>query len=63
MKILERFLKVREYDKKTMVLAKVLDYDNQYVYTDENGKIVKHIPTMWIIEKVYEDNSMINGGI
>ena len=54
MLILEKEYKFRNHDKKWMLLGKILDHDNMYKYTDEDGNVVKYIPQKWIILNVYD---------
>lgn len=44
MNILETAWKQRDYDGKWEKLAKVMDYDNKYVYKTESGNRMTYVP-------------------
>ena len=52
--ILETQFKQREYDGKWEQIAKIVDYDNKYVYQTESGSGVTLIPEKWITIGVYD---------
>jgi hypothetical protein len=54
MNILETAWKQREYDGKWEKLAKVMDYDNKYVYKSESGSNLTYIPTKWMTVGVFD---------
>lgn len=54
MNILETQWKQREYDSKWEKLAKVMDYENKYVYKNESGSNLTYIPTKWITVGVFD---------
>ena len=54
MNILETQFKQREFDGKWEKLAKVMDYDNKYVYKSETGSNLTYIPTKWMTVGVFD---------
>lgn len=54
MNILETMFKQRDYDGKWEKLAKVMDYDNKYVYKSESGSNLTYIPTKWMTVSVFD---------
>ena len=54
MNILETAWKQRDYDSKWEKLAKVMDYDNKYVYKSETGNTLAYIPTKWMTVGVFD---------
>ena len=54
MNILETMFKQRAYDGKWEKLAKVMDYDNKYVYKSESGSNLVYIPTKWMTVGVFD---------
>lgn len=54
MNILETQWKQRDYDGKWEKLAKVMDYDNKYVYKSETGNTLAYIPTKWMTVGVFD---------
>jgi hypothetical protein len=54
MNILETMFKQRAYDGKWEKLAKVMDYDNKYVYKSESGSNLTYIPTKWMTVGVFD---------
>ena len=54
MNILETAFKQRNYDGKWEKLAKVMDYDNKYVYKSESGSNLTYIPTKWMTVGVFD---------
>ena len=54
MNILETSFRQREYDGKWEKLAKVMDYENKYVYKSESGGNLTYIPTKWVTVGVFD---------
>ena len=54
MNILETAFKQRQDDGKWEKLAKVMDYDNKYVYKSESGSNLTYIPTKWMTVGVFD---------
>jgi hypothetical protein len=54
MNILETAWKQRDYDGKWEKLAKIMDYDNKYVYKSESGSNLTYIPTKWMTVGVFD---------
>lgn len=54
MNILETQFKQREYDGKWEKLAKVMDYDNKYVYKTESGNRMTYVPEKWMTVGVFD---------
>ena len=54
MNILETQFKQRSYDSKWEKLAKVMDYENKYVYKTETGSTLAYIPTKWVTVGVFD---------
>lgn len=54
MQILEEDFKQRAYDGKWERIGKIMDMDNAYSYTNENGGRVTLIPEKWITLGVYD---------
>lgn len=54
MNILETQFKQRAYDGKWEKLAKVMDYDNKYVYKTESGNRMTYVPEKWVTVGVFD---------
>ena len=54
MNILETQFKQREFDGKWEKLAKVMDYDNKYVYKTESGNKMTYVPEKWMTVGVFD---------
>lgn len=54
MNILETSWKQRTYDGKWEKLAKIMDYENKYVYKSETGSNLTYIPTKWMTVGVFD---------
>ena len=54
MEILEYQFKQRAYDGKWERIARILDKENEYSYTNEYGNKTTYIPTRWITVGVYD---------
>lgn len=54
MNILETQWKQRDYDGKWEKLAKVMDYDNKYVYKTESGNRMTYVPEKWVTVNVFD---------
>jgi hypothetical protein len=54
MNILETQWKQREYDGKWEKLAKIMDYDNKYVYKTESGSRITYTPEKWTTVGVFD---------
>jgi hypothetical protein len=54
MNILETQWKQREYDGKWEKLAKIMDYDNKYVYKTESGSRMTYTPEKWATVGVFD---------
>lgn len=54
MNILETQFKQRAYDGKWEKLARIMDYDNKYVYKSESGQKMTYIPTKWATVGVFD---------
>jgi hypothetical protein len=54
MNILETAFKQRDYDSKWERLARVMDYDNKYVYKSESGQKMTYVPTKWVTVGVFD---------
>ena len=54
MNILETQFVQRAYDSKWEKLARVMDYDNKYVYKSESGQRMTYVPTKWMTVGVYD---------
>ena len=54
MNILETQFKQRAYDGKWEKLARVMDYDNKYVYKSESGQRMTYVPTKWMTVGVFD---------
>jgi hypothetical protein len=54
MNILETAFKQRDFDGKWEKLAKVMDYENKYVYKSETGSNLTYIPTKWVTVGVFD---------
>ena len=54
MNILETQFVQRAYDDKWERIARVMDYDNKYVYKSESGQKMTYIPTKWVTVGVYD---------
>ena len=46
--------KQRTHDGKWVKWGRVVDFDNVYEYTAENGRKVKLLPMKWVILNVYD---------
>jgi hypothetical protein len=44
----------RAYDGKWEKLAKVMDYDNKYVYKTESGNRMTYVPEKWMTVGVFD---------
>lgn len=54
MNILETQFKQRAFDGKWEQIARIIDHENSYSYTNEYGNKATYIPTRWITIKVYD---------
>lgn len=54
MNILETQFVQRAYDGKWEKLARVMDYENKYVYKSESGQRMTYVPTKWMTVGVYD---------
>ena len=54
MNILETQFKQRAYDNKWEKIARVMDYDNKYVYKSESGQRMTYVPTKWMTVGVFD---------
>jgi hypothetical protein len=54
MNILETQFVQRDYDGKWEKLAKVMDYDNKYVYKTESGNRMTYVPEKWMTVGVFD---------
>jgi hypothetical protein len=54
MNILETQFVQRAYDGKWEKLAKVMDYDNKYVYKTESGNRMTYVPEKWMTVGVFD---------
>jgi hypothetical protein len=54
MNILETQFVQRAYDSKWEKLARVMDYENKYVYKSESGQRMTYVPTKWMTVGVYD---------
>jgi hypothetical protein len=54
MNILETQFKQRDYDSKWEKLARVMDYDNKYIYKSESGQKMTYVPTKWVTVGVFD---------
>ena len=54
MNILETRFRQREYDGKWEKLAKVMDYENKYVYKTESGNRMAYVPEKWMTVGVFD---------
>ena len=54
MNILETQFTQRAYDGKWEKLAKVMDYDNKYVYKTESGNRMTYVPEKWMTVGVFD---------
>lgn len=54
MNILETQFKQRPYDNKWEKIARVMDYDNKYVYKSESGQRMTYVPTKWMTVGVFD---------
>lgn len=52
--ILETQFKQRAFDGKWERIAKIMDYDNKYVYKSETGQRMTYVPTKWVTIGVYD---------
>lgn len=52
--ILETQFKQRAFDGKWERIAKIMDYDNKYVYKTETGQRVTYVPEKWVTVGVYD---------
>ena len=52
--ILESQIVQRDFDKKWERIVKVMDYENSYTFSNENGVPVTLIPEKWITVAVYD---------
>ena len=54
MNIIETQFVQRAYDGKWEKLAKVMDYDNKYVYKTESGNRMTYVPEKWMTVGVFD---------
>lgn len=54
MNILETDFVQRAYDGKWEKLARIMDYDNKYVYKSESGQRMTYTPTKWVTVGVFD---------
>ena len=54
MNILETQFVQRAYDSKWEKLARVMDYENKYVYKSESGQRMTYVPTKWMTVGVFD---------
>lgn len=54
MNILETDFAQRAYDGKWEKLARIMDYDNKYVYKSESGQKMTYVPTRWVTVGVFD---------
>lgn len=54
MNILETQFRQREFDGKWEKLAKIMDYDNKYVYKTDSGNRMTFVPEKWVAVAVYD---------
>ena len=54
MNILETQFVQRAYDGKWEKLAKVMDYDNKYVYKTESGNRMTYVHEKWMTVGVFD---------
>lgn len=54
MNILETDFVQRAYDGKWEKLARIMDYDNKYVYKSESGQKMTYVPTRWVTVGVFD---------
>jgi hypothetical protein len=54
MNILETQFKQREFDGKWEKLAKIMDYDNKYVYKTDSGNRMTYVPEKWMTVGVFD---------
>ena len=52
--ILESQIVQRDFDKRWERIVKVMDHENAYSYSNENGVPVSLIPTKWLTVAVYD---------
>lgn len=52
--VLETQFKQRAFDGKWERIAKIMDYDNKYVYKTETGQRVTYVPEKWVTVGVYD---------
>ena len=52
--ILESQIVQRDFDKRWERIVKVMDHENAYSYSNENGVPVTLIPTKWLTVAVYD---------
>jgi hypothetical protein len=52
--ILESQIVQRDFDKRWERIVKVMDHENAYSYSNENGIPVTLIPTKWLTVAVYD---------
>jgi hypothetical protein len=52
--ILESQIVQRDFDKRWEKIVKVMDYENAYSYSNENGVPVTLIPEKWLTVAVYD---------
>jgi hypothetical protein len=54
MEILETEIVQREWDGRWEKVAKIIDRENEYHYTDESGVKMSLTPTRWVTVAVYD---------
>lgn len=54
LQILEEDFKQRAFDGKWQRWIKIMDFDNSYTYTNENGSRITLIPEQWVVAGVYD---------
>lgn len=52
--ILESQIVQRDFDKRWERIVKVMDHENSYTFSNENGVPVTLIPEKWITVAVYD---------
>lgn len=52
--ILETQIVQRDFDKRWEKIVKVMDYENAYTFSNENGVSVTLIPEKWLTVQVYD---------
>lgn len=52
--VLESQIVQRDFDKRWERIVKVMDYENAYTFSNENGVPVTLTPTKWLTVEVYD---------